>query len=183
MALAPDLDRRVYPRHQRSDMALAVLDPLVGQVLDAVPLLKDISVGGARIETSARILAGESVRFKLTLPGGQDLTGAAKVRWVVEGGQGAKRQCGLEFMDMAWNGVGHLEKALRRGLGGSFLPKVALLDLVLLAACVAVVFYLLQVSGARPEVLRQMSLDAADNLPIVLMAGGLLAGFILCFRR
>lgn len=147
-----EVERRNYPRFQRRDIRLTLLDPL-DRVLDDKTELADISQGGAGLTTRARVLPGESIKFHVLLPNGKLASGLGKVRWVAEQNPTFSRQIGIEFMDFGWGGFGSLQATLS---GGSDLIPAsgnAFLDALLMGACAIVGFLIFRASAPHPAVL------------------------------
>ncbi len=80
-----------------------VISLLTGEVCPGVPtvfysLTRDVSVGGLRVMTSARLARGDRVRVDLTLGRSRRrIRAAAAVRWVREIYDGEVFEIGLEF--------------------------------------------------------------------------------------
>ncbi len=65
-----------------------------GQAISA--RIEDLSEGGAFIDTANPHAKGSELRFKLTLPGEEPITGAARVRW-----QQPTVGMGIEFLGLS----------------------------------------------------------------------------------
>lgn len=165
-------ERRGFPRYSRSDIRVVILDHL-DQVIDDRTMLSDISQGGARIATKAKILPGEGIKFRLHLPGGGIAFGHGKVRWVNDTGPAFERRCGVEFLDFGWGGFGRLQSAL----GGETVaaPEHSLFDSLLLVACAVVGFLIFRGTVAHPAFL--------DNTTPVMVIAGVALGIVLCMKR
>ena len=139
-------ERRENRRHVGKAIRMTLLDP-IGRVLDEVPALKDVSMGGARVATSFKFVVGEAVRFILRFPCGNTSTGFAKVRWAAAGTE----EFGLEFVDFGWGGLERLQAALEpsRAANALFSKDTAItrrLDGMLVAACFVVALTILRVA-------------------------------------
>lgn len=180
-------ERRQYTRFQRKDIRLTLLDPL-DQVLDAEPAMADISQGGAGITTRAKILAGESIKFQLVLPGGRVSTGHGKVRWAIEDGPSFARECGIEFVDFGWGGFGRLQDALdptiKEGVidvDGS--PTGRAIDGFLMLASLGVGFMLIRALLMRPDIAGNLSAFLASTSAPLFVVVASAVGLFLCIRR
>ncbi|MBI4345832.1 MAG: PilZ domain-containing protein [Elusimicrobia bacterium] len=145
-------ERRSYPRFERRDILIKLLDPL-DRVIDDKTVLADISQGGAGLTTRARVLPGESIKFHVLLPNGKLATGLGKVRWVAEQNPSFSRQIGIEFMDFGWGGFGRLQEALGGGSDLSPAGEAGFLDAMLMGACAMVGFLIFRASAPHPAVL------------------------------
>lgn len=183
----PADERRLYPRFKRRDIVLTLLDPL-DQVMDAEPVVADISQGGAGITTRAKILPGESIKFQLALPGGRTATGHGKVRWINDNGPTFARDCGIEFVDFGWGGFGRLQDALDPRIRASIVdadgsPAGRTFDGFLMMACMAVGFYLFRALLHRPDIMGNLSGFLSDSSAPLFVVVGSLIGLTLCLRR
>ncbi len=83
-----------------------VVSLMTGEVRPGSPtvfysLTRDISVGGVRIMTSARLHPGARVRLDLTLGRSRKrIRGVAEVRWIREIYDGEVFEVGLQFADL-----------------------------------------------------------------------------------
>lgn len=168
-------ERRSYPRYQRRDIHITLLDHLE-QVMDDQPVLADISQGGAGLTTRAKILPGEGIKFHLHLPGGAIATGLGKVRWVQdETGPTFARQCGIEFLDFGWGGYGRLQEELGGESVAISESRIGVVDSLLMLACAIVGWLVFKTLIASPAL-------AESAAPILLIGGSLLGLFVLSKR-
>lgn len=126
------VERRREGRHERGDLDMALF--LDGREISSCDYsLLDISRHGLGLHVQRRVRVGQTLEFRLSLPGGT-VRGRGAVRWVSESGGGSR--CGVS---MRTSGV--LDgMRLDRFLDPSRLDIPLLLDRLLFAAAVGVAF-------------------------------------------
>lgn len=131
-------ERRKYPRLSRS-MPVTLLDG-AKRLLDMDSKLVDMSRNGLGFITSSPHNTGETILFRLEIPGEGLVAGSAVLRWCREDPENSRYISGAEIRSFAW---GHSSK-LRRFLGRGSGYALENMDFFLIAACVAMGLLIIQ---------------------------------------